>query len=571
MGWIIRIGPAVALGQTLYGTYFLCRSITSRSPASCASYQMFAGVVDAGLIPFFAISCYMSYLDYTSNTYGWSTLFNDNFLDYKIIQSFMYVCAAEGGLLLLSLVLDVYLAVKYRKITRLPPDMNPLEEKDNLTTRPHHKKNKSEILHEKHMSNSTLASQRFSQMSSDLANGRRVPYKHARTDSADRDSFSFQRDIVNEVKDPYSARASMNMDRGQGAVSRPSSAIVPAANARAAGAGLDHKPARSSGLAISSPPRPNSWLSYSNYEGVPVEISDYSQRELDAQVRSMSPVSAMSEHENHVMRNIPTAAPVSHPPASFENPPTAPHYQENDMPSPEQLSLALPPAYTPPKKRSRDPLGMNPPTPVEQRFKDESLMVRPLSISAYATPTRQALHETDANSVAQYATPASRPASFVGSGTKSRFYGNLRSSIGGSPTRASHDTDNFNDLSRSSTVRTAESANFEVYASDSEDDYDPYRSQPVTQQVRHGTPIIVGEVPDSREWNGMRQTSNSTGLDLQTGYAGLDPEFGKGMARRREVSGKVVEEGRGYELAAQTAEIQDSRLGAAGWARFKGL
>lgn len=524
---------------------------------------MFAGLLDTGLVPFFALSCYMATMDYTQNIYGWGTIFNDNVIDYKIIQSFMILSGTLGGLFVLSLFLDIYLAVIYRKITNLPPDLNPLEEpKDNLTARPHHKRNKSELLYEKHLSSSTVSTQRFSQMSEESDRSRRVPFKHTRTDSADRDVTFFHREVTHNTN---------------GIPSRPSSAIMPASNARVAGAGLNHKPARSSALAA-SPPRPNSWLSYTNYEGMPAEISDYAQEEFDRQVRPMSPVSAISDHESVPYQHVSVQQPSASPVATFRTA-QVDQNKENDMPSPEQLSLALPPSFTPPRKRSREPLGMNPPTPIDRRFKDESLMVRPLSISGYATPPRQTMREADVNSVAQYATPASRPSSFVGSGTKSRFYGNLRNSLAGSPTRTSvedlneayHELDS-DLLHRNDSTKSAESGNFQVYASDSDDEYDPYRAQFQSEpRMLHAPAVLVGDATSTHDWNGQRQTSNSTGYDLHTGYAGLDPEFGKGMARRREVSGKVVEEGRGYEITNRQVEENDNRLGAAGWARFKGL
>lgn len=163
---------------------------------------MFAALLDTGLIPFFTFACYMAVMDYTTNAYGWETLFNDNDIDYKIIQTFMIVTGAENLFLLLSLFVEIYLAIMYRKVANLPPDMNPLEEKDNLTVRPFHKRNKSSLVYEKHLSDSTLASQRLSQLTASTDSSRRIPFKHTRTDSADRDSFNFQRDFVNEFKDP---------------------------------------------------------------------------------------------------------------------------------------------------------------------------------------------------------------------------------------------------------------------------------------------------------------------------------------------------------------------------------
>ena len=581
---MIRVGPAVGLLHTLYATYFLCRSINSRPPASCASYQMFAGLLDVGLIPFFAIACYMAYLEHSSTAYGWTTLFSESGLTYSVVQAFMLLSGVVGGLLVVSLVVDIYLAVIYRKITNIPPDMNPLEEKDNLTARPHHKRNKSELVYKKHLSGSTLASERYSKMSKLSDEGRRIPFKHTRTDSADRDSFSFKRDFVNEIKDPYSVRASMQLEHDNSAPSRPSSAITPAANARVAGSGLEHKPARSSALAT-SPVRRSSWFSEANYEGVPVEAHDY---EYENYYRSTSPVSAISEQNKYPPSSFPGQTQAPRPSTAPQRPPV--HYQqvtceqENDMPSPEQLSLALPPSFHSQKKRSREPLGMNPPTPVNERFHDPSLLVQPLALPGYATPPRSPLRDTDTNSVTDYGTPASRPASFVGSGTKSRFYGNLRGSLGGSPTRTrSHELDD-EDITRSNTTKSAESGNFEVYASDSDSDsiqhsdvdYDPYRSHPtgpmgLQQPPAHGLPVLIGDYQLDTMYHGQRQVSNSTGHDLHNGYAGLDPEFANAIPRRREVSGKIAEEGRGFEITTQPVQVKSAKPGAAGWARFKGL
>jgi hypothetical protein len=78
-------------------------------------------------------------------------------------------------------------------------------------------------------------------------------------------------------------------------------------------------------------------------------------------------------------------------------------------------------------------------------------------------------------------------------------------------------------------------------------------------------------------WRGSgRNVSASTGFDLRGGYAGLSAEFGKGMGRRREVSGKVAEEGRffGNDIEVEEAKYKaakEHKAGAAGWARFKGL
>lgn len=312
-GWIIRVGPAVAVAHCIYAIYHLCRDAVSRPAASAASYMIFAALIDTCLIPFFAFSAILANADYRTNEYGWSTLFGDGDITQKIIYAFFLASAAEGGLMLFSLFLDGYLAVTFRKIAKMPPDMNPLE--DNLTARPNgkHKRNKSEMNFEKHLSGSTLATQRMSQITNaSTSNFKRVPYVHTRTDSADSitlygnekafDARKSLRDEITEANtDPY--RLSTTSSRAETLCPRPLSAVTPAANSRAPGAGLDYKPARSSGLAQQENRNTSSWLSYTDQNGVPSNISDLSNQQLDKDVRPLSPVSMLSERDEQTGRN----------------------------------------------------------------------------------------------------------------------------------------------------------------------------------------------------------------------------------------------------------------------------
>jgi hypothetical protein len=242
---------------------------------------------------------------------------------------------------------------------------------------------------------------------------------------------------------------------------------------------------------------------------------------------------------------------------------------------------------------------MNPPTPTITQFQDENVYT-PASHGALNSD-REALSLTDGN-----AQRGSRPSSFVGSGGKSRFYGNLRASIrtfsGDHGKNADSnvieivpyhngDSDGY-DRTRTMQSESDYSGNIEVYASDSEDEelsqlnvqhlrmqnnnniYSPSHREGINVSVHQASPVAGN---DTGNWNDVRQVSNSTGYDLHSGYAGLGAEFGKGMARRREVSGKVVEEGRSMGFEEEEPEItpQKNKAGlgssAAGWARFKGL
>ena len=608
VAWIIRVAPAVALLQNTYGIYHLCRAATGRTPASTASYMLFAAMVDTGLLPFFAFSSYLSYLDWAQNKYGWSTLFNDSEMSYKIIYTFFALNCSASGLVLIALVMDIYLATLFRKIAKMPPDMNPLE--PNLTSRhgQRHKRNKSSMnVTEKHMSGSTLAAQRNSAMS-----GRRVPYLHTRTDSADsvtlygnesaRNSRIEMRKGLDENKmDPY--LQSNNNSRVTLAPTRPSSAMSPGEHARTAGAGLDYRPARSSALGPNrspgrsperSPERPSSWLSYLDFEGVPTPLSEEAEQDLGHEVRPLSPVSAMSsrgpsiDQARHVQERDDWYG------GSARDNTTNLHAINNAILAGDHL-IPPPDQF---KKRSREPLGMNPPTPTTAQYQYQDENVYTLAHATYgALDDRHVLTPTNGN--AQH---NSRPSSFIGSGGKSRFYGNLRASIGsvGAEQRVGKHADSSNievyddgeddDYERTRTMQSNSdySGNFEVY--DESDDEGPVSDLNVQHlRLQHGnqnpppkngmnvtvlqaSPIVPTQTSD---WKGVRQISNSTGNDLHAGYAGLGAEFGRGMARRREVSGKVAEEGRSemWEELEEDTPNKKKGLGASGmgWARFKGL
>ena len=168
--------------HTVYAVYHLMRSSKGRTPASSASYMLFSAIMDAGLIPFLVFTALISRTQYTQGSDSpdaWTTLFgtdrpNDT---YKIIYSLFLVSVTNGGLHLIGLCISVYLALVFRKISRLPPDMNPLE--DNLTSR--HKRNKSSVS----MSANGTSSNRSSHLSDPLMGPpRKVPFLETRAHSS---------------------------------------------------------------------------------------------------------------------------------------------------------------------------------------------------------------------------------------------------------------------------------------------------------------------------------------------------------------------------------------------------
>lgn len=139
--------------------------------------------MDAGLIPFLVLTAILSrnqYMQDTNISGHWQTLFSSAEATFKIIYSTFLVSVVGGSLHLVSLIISIYLAVIFRKISKLPPDMNPLE--DNLTSR--HKRNKSSRIDNRtSQSTDAKATNRGSKTEDPLMSlPRTVPFLHTRTE-----------------------------------------------------------------------------------------------------------------------------------------------------------------------------------------------------------------------------------------------------------------------------------------------------------------------------------------------------------------------------------------------------
>ncbi|KAG4029984.1 hypothetical protein MFRU_013g00080 [Monilinia fructicola] len=184
-GWIMKLAPAIAIMHTAYGVLHLSRRPDGRAPGSSASYMLFASLLDITIVPFYA---YISLAAKTKQT-TWSTSISGETLLTIFTDVLFYAATVGGGLHLISLAISLYLALTFRKINQLPPDMNPLE--DNLTSR--HKRNKSSIStfttigspSEKRLSRgSNLEDKRRSGAAyEDLDRPPTIPFLHTRTNS----------------------------------------------------------------------------------------------------------------------------------------------------------------------------------------------------------------------------------------------------------------------------------------------------------------------------------------------------------------------------------------------------
>ncbi|CAN9362245.1 unnamed protein product [Alternaria sp. RS040] len=200
-GYILRIPPGVDLVVSLYAIYHLIRNPKTRPAGSSASYHFFALITDAGFIPFYVFTILMARRnsDETPATIGrWRTMFPTDNETNIVLMTTWITAIVTGGLHLISAVIDMYLAILFRKIAKLPPDMNPLE--DNLTSRRRtkHKHKNSSISaitpltsdQEKRFSDqSTISGDRDSKTPSYIyseipsPNKSQVAFMHTRTDS----------------------------------------------------------------------------------------------------------------------------------------------------------------------------------------------------------------------------------------------------------------------------------------------------------------------------------------------------------------------------------------------------
>ncbi|KAK5180774.1 hypothetical protein LTR16_010458, partial [Cryomyces antarcticus] len=187
--------PAMDALSSVYALYHLIRPAKARTPASSASYHSFALFMDAGFVPsyvFVAILANRNYLLAPGTDSRWRSLFSDDVVTSRIFYWTWIIAILNGAFHLISMALDAYLIVVFRKIAQMPPDLNPLE--DNLTGRhiskhKHKNSNLSDIgtiINEKRRPNaSTVSLSNQSQAQEPLIpDARTMPFFQTRNDSS---------------------------------------------------------------------------------------------------------------------------------------------------------------------------------------------------------------------------------------------------------------------------------------------------------------------------------------------------------------------------------------------------
>ena len=146
--------------------------------------------MDSVFLPFYVFTALISNTQLVKHPdMAWRSVLANPIADRRIVRAALLFGIINGSLHLISLLISVYLSIVFRKIARLPPDMNPLE--DNLTSR--HKRSRSSVAekHDGHVStvlgmSEAGHSKRGSQAHDPLiAPPRSIPFMHTRVDSTE--------------------------------------------------------------------------------------------------------------------------------------------------------------------------------------------------------------------------------------------------------------------------------------------------------------------------------------------------------------------------------------------------
>ncbi|ROW08026.1 hypothetical protein VPNG_06029 [Cytospora leucostoma] len=255
--WVMRVVAGVVFAHCVYGIGHLARPAAAKTPGSVAGYQIFSSMTDLAVLPLYSFGALCCH-----NSGGqWSTLLSDKSLKNYFLPSLYYTLIGGAVLHSISFGIGVWLAIKFRQITRMPPDCNPLE--DNLTSR-HHKRNRSSVatttslLGEEKRLTSPLKDSRYGMPYDDLERPPAVPF-HA-TRPSPRSSIGSSGDIAGR---PYHITPESSPQRS-------SRSLAQAADIKRASA----PPSSSHSGKPPTPPQRSPWRS--SYTGVPTNDNDHS-------------------------------------------------------------------------------------------------------------------------------------------------------------------------------------------------------------------------------------------------------------------------------------------------------
>lgn len=576
--WIMRIVPAVAILHTIYGVYHLSRSPVTRPAASQASYMLFASALDAAFTPFYAFIAFVGYQQYTQNLYHWDSFFANAETTHQVAQVAFICSVVNAGLHGLSLILAIFLAVIFRQISRLPPDMNPLE--DNLTARPH-KRTKSEIA-EKHTSQSSMDS-------TDPLIGppRTIPFMHTRTNSSGtepRKSEETRKSRVTVASNHLSHAVNSSLEMPAEEQPNESCSHVPQISAdsnyvpaRPLEAmfpnSLEHEtrpdiPDRDACLS----PDSENWVIYPSRSPSPVNVvtsenvarrdpsSTYSRSNTTASTASSMRdwLTSAQRYGNTSTRGGYTSLTTTHEDYGNDEIDDISRqttlYDDIEQDLGERHFGAFPDdsQHEDRSTLSFNPLAMNPPTP-----QPPTLQLPTDEASYHDTPSRRRIALSDIPNV-----PNNQPLSIPPLNSiekKARFYGQPQENIMGQAANIEDEPRALEVGKRRNRLAKRASGKPSTYNALSQDDDENTENMPVN--------------PSTIEGDRKGRVVSNSGADIGSSSTPYGSYIsGLGVGRRRDVSGKIAEEGRsGSKLAFNNSNGQPASIRAAGWARFAGL
>ncbi|PVI01936.1 hypothetical protein DM02DRAFT_560751 [Periconia macrospinosa] len=544
-GYIMRIAPGVDIVFTLYAIYHLLRKPTARPPGSAASYHFFALVMDAGFLPFYVFTALLAKrnLDEDAGASGrWRTFFPTDEESDKVLLSAWLAAVSVAGLHCASLFLDIWLTLIFRKISGLPPDMNPLE--DNLTSRrkTKHKHKTSSIsaitpLTEKRYSEQSTMSDMTNSQSDPLMTDRGIP-------SPDRKQMSFMHTRTNSAM-KYSPHTPNSAQQSREWLPRPTSGPPLRADLNTRDDLLRRDEPEEQTLAqrremlaqqaIKRSSRPTSM-----YSSSPKNTKQEQPPPPPAHAHDPSgDIGLQKERENvgtnYWFVNDEPSASLSQqsPPKPFLFPPKNSGYMTvnaYDDVSDEELEPPMMP----------EPLRMNPPTPPPpQPLEETSNKANQVAPPQPETPSPIKRTETISTLVSDSTRPFS-PSSPSHSPTKARYYGDLKSAQQNilrstpppaAPTKTSTPTYPSSVRQYTSNV----SPNVKINSTPSPFSLD-----------RKNFPKVKKAAASARPTSSQSpRVVSRSGVDYEGRLYNDDVSDLGTPGRRRDVSGKIAEEGRG--------------------------
>ncbi|KAL2267763.1 hypothetical protein VTJ83DRAFT_5040 [Remersonia thermophila] len=125
--WVMSTTLGVAIIHCGYSIYHHSRPAGLKPPRSSAAYHFFSAALDLLIPPLYAYGAYTTRRRWDDGRAN-PQLAETTKVKYAL-PSLHYSLIAAGGLHLLSMGIALWLAMTYRRIAKMPPDMNPLEPK----------------------------------------------------------------------------------------------------------------------------------------------------------------------------------------------------------------------------------------------------------------------------------------------------------------------------------------------------------------------------------------------------------------------------------------------------------